>query len=32
MSDSTKGVERRADKRLGLLLPISILDHKVKSK
>ncbi len=32
MSDSSKGIERRADKRLGLSLPISILDHKVKSK
>jgi hypothetical protein len=32
MLDSTKGTERRADKRLGLSLPISILDHKVKSK
>ncbi len=32
MSDSSKGIERRADKRLGLSLPITLLDHKVKSK
>ncbi len=32
MPDSSKGIERRVDKRLGLSLPISILNHKVKSK
>ncbi len=32
MSDSSKGIERRADKRLELSLPITLLDHKVKSK
>ncbi len=32
MSDSSKGIERRADKRLGLSLPITLLGHKVKSK
>ncbi len=32
MSNSTKGIERRSDKRLGISLPMSIRDHKVKSK
>ena len=32
MSDTSKGIERRVDKRLGLSLPIMLLDHKVKSK
>ncbi len=32
MPDSSKEIERRADKRLGLSLPITLLDHKVKSK
>ncbi len=32
MSDSSKEIERRADKRLELSLPITLLDHKVKSK
>ncbi len=32
MTNFSKGIERRVDKRLGLSLPISILNHKVKSK
>ncbi len=32
MSNSSKGIERRADKRLGISLAITILNHKVKSK
>ena len=32
MLDSSKGLEKRAGKRLELSLPITLLDHKVKSK
>ncbi len=32
MLDSSKRIERRTDKRLELSLPITLLDHKVKSK
>ncbi len=32
MSDTLKGSERRAEKRLNLSLPIMFLDQKVKSK
>ncbi len=32
MSDTLKGCERRAEKRLSLSLPIILLDQKVKSK
>ncbi len=32
MSDTLKGIERRAEKRLSLSLPIIFLDQKVKSK
>ncbi len=32
MTNFSKGIERRVDKRLGLSLPITLLDHKVKSK
>ena len=32
MSNFSKGIERRIDKRLGLSLPITLLNRKVKSK
>ncbi len=32
VSNFSKGIERRIDKRLGLSLPITLLNHKVKSK
>ncbi len=32
MLGSSKGIERRAGKRLGLSLPITLLDNEVKSK
>ncbi len=32
VSDTLKGSERRAEKRLSLSLPIILLDQKVKSK
>ncbi len=32
MSDTLKGCERRAEKRLSLSLPIILIDQKVKSK
>lgn len=32
MSDSPKEIERRADKRLELSLPITLFDHEVKSR
>ncbi|MFQ5713192.1 MAG: hypothetical protein ACE5GU_04115 [Candidatus Scalinduaceae bacterium] len=32
VSDSSKGIERRVDKRLEIALPIKLLNHEVKSK
>jgi hypothetical protein len=32
VSDSSRGIERRVDKRLEISLPIMLLNHKVKSK
>ncbi len=32
MANFSKGIDRRIDKRLGLSLPIALLNHKVKSK
>ncbi len=32
VSDSSKGIERRVDKRLEIALPIMLLNHEVKSK